>query len=574
MKTRRLMFIAVVPVRGGIFPDHRAGQPFPRRPDPKVGVLLTQTTTAVRHFPLYVGGEAVDSDDRAYGLSVRAVLNPGSDETAALLRLLREGTEEELHAHPYVLCSVALSTPTQGQSALEAAAAAGPRWRAVPLTDRLACIGDLYDRFLAHRDELARILRMEGCPQVLAEAQLNAVLDLVEPESLDLVRGMMRQEITTPRHTIVLQRQPDGVVCVDPPANAPLYGLIASLALIAGNTVVVRVPRSCATSLSYALHRIVIPALEKRAVPAGAFNLLCADFEVTMRQWLDSPLVDTIYYFGSSEYGRGLERRCVERGKRAILELSGNDGVLVWHDADLEHATAALLECFYASGQTCVSPKYAIVHPAVAEELLTRLRTAASALRPGDPEDSDTVLSPVLRTTAFRRSLDDALDAGAVKVCGGARVDVHGEPDPHGLFVETTVLRVDGFDLADRIGAVRDETFFPLLSVVVPENGPDLLDRCVDFLNANRYGLRNSLWAQDPAVINRFVTCVTNGGLLKVNDSHLAHAPCLPGLGGTGDSGGTHGEAAYPFLRASRLQAVAVATDRMHPHDAILGRGR
>ncbi|WP_156753570.1 aldehyde dehydrogenase family protein [Actinokineospora pegani] len=529
------------------------------------------TQTAVRHFPLYIGGDRVDTDERAYGMSVRTVLDPGGTDAATLFRLLREGTEEELHAHPHILCSVALSTPDQGRAALRAAADAAQRAPAVPLADWLACAGELFTAFQEHREELSRLLRMEGCPRVLAEAQLNVVLDLFRPESLELARSLLRQEITTPHHTIVLQHRPDGVVCIDPPANAPLFGLIASLVLLAGNSVVIRVPRSCASSLSYALHNIIIPVLEARGAPAGTVNVLCADYEITMRQWLDSPLVDTIYYFGSSENGMDLERKCVERGKRAILELSGKDGVLVWSDADLQHVTAALLEAFYASGQTCFSPKYAIVHPAIADRLLARLREAATALRPGDPENSDTVLSPVLRATAFRRSLDEALRAGATKVCGGAQINLSGGPDPQGLFLQPTVLRVNGFELAETLSAVREESYFPLLTIIVPDDAPDLLDRGVAFLNGNKFGLRNSLWTESPQVIERFTSTVTNGGLLKVNDSHMAHAPLLPGLGGTGHSGGTHGGASFPFLRASRLQSVAIATTRRHPWEAILG---
>ena len=532
---------------------------------------MTQTQTGAWSFPLYIAGERIDTDDRAYGMSVRSVLEPNGYGATALLRLLREGTEEEVHAHPHVLSAVALSTPEHCEAALAAASAAAPLLRAAPLTDRLRCVQDLHAAFFAHREEIASILRMEGCPRVLVEAQLNVVLDLMRPEALEMAAAMLRREIIGPRHRIVLQRQPDGVVCIDPPANAPLYGLIATLVLAAGNSVVIRVPRSCATSLSYALHNVIIPVFEAHGAPPGTINVICADFEVTMRQWLDSPLVNTVYYFGSSDYGLALERRCVDRGKKAILELSGNDGVLVWRDAHLEHATAALLESFYASGQACVGPKYVIAHPDIADELLTRLATAASAMRPGDPETSDTVLSPVLRATAFQRALDEAVRAGAVKVCGGTRIGLDGEPDPNGLFIEPTVLRVDGFEQADTMAAVRSEKFFPLLSVVVPEPGPDLLDRCLSFLDRNKFGLRNSLWAEDPVVVQRFTTEVANGGLLKVNDSHLANAPYLPGLGGTGDSGGTQGEAAYPILRATRLQAVAIATSRVHPHDALFG---
>lgn len=524
-----------------------------------------------RHFPLYIGGELVDTEDHAYGMSVRTVLDPTGDGTTELLRLLREGTDEELHAHPDVLCSAALSTSEHGRQALRAAAAAVPALRATSLDERFSCIEGLHRRFVQHREELAWILRQEGCPRLLAEAQLNSVLEFVRPDSLRRARTQLRQEITSERHRVVLQRQPDGVVCIDPPANSPLFGLVASLVLLAGNAVVVRVPRSCIGSLSYALHSIIIPALQECGFPAGAVNVLCADFEATMRQWLDSDAVDSIYYFGSTEYGLDLERRCLQARKKAILELSGNDGVLVWRDADLDGATAALLECFHASGQTCFSPKYVLAHPDIADQLLDRLSAAAQRLQPGDPEESDTVLSPVLRPTAFRRHLDDATAAGATLVCGGTRVDVRGHPDGQGLFIEPAVLRVDGLSGAEDVPAVREETFFPLLSVVVPEDGPDVVGRCVDFLNRNDYGLRNSLWAEDVDVIERFSREVSNGGHLTVNDSHMGHVPYTPGMGGTGCSGGAHGEAAYPFMRASRLQAVTVATDRADPETSLLG---
>ncbi|MGE7391321.1 aldehyde dehydrogenase family protein [Streptomyces sp. NPDC004126] len=534
---------------------------------------MTQPTTrpAVRHFPLYIAGERVDTDEHAYALSVRTVLEPSTPETAALFHLLREGSQEELHAHPHVLCSAALSTPEHGQAALRAAADAVPRLRAVTVDERLAFVRDLMRKFQEHRTELSRLLRLEGCPRLLAEAQLNALLDLVRPESLEHARVLLRQEITTDRHTIVLQRQPDGVVCVNPPPNAPLFGVVALSALLAGNAIVIRVPRSCAASLSYALHNVIIPAMEARGIPAGTINVLCADYEVTMRQWLASPLTASVFYFGSSQEGLELERSCVEHGKKAILELSGNDGVMVWHDADLEHAAAALTEAFYASGQVCFSPKYVIAHPAIADDLLDRLSTAAAALRPGDPERTDTALSPVLHSTAFHRRLDEALAGGATKVCGGRRVDVDGEPSAHGLFIEPTIVRVDGFEEADTNTAVREESYFPLLAVVVPEDEPGLLARSIRFINDNAYGMRNSLWAEDPAVIEQFTTQVSNGGMLKVNDSHMSVTPCLAGLGGTGRSGGTYGELSYPFLRASRMQAVTIAHTRVHPREAMLG---
>lgn len=81
---------------------------------------MTATRTVVRHFPLSTGGERIDTDERAYGLSLRTVPDPAGPDTATLFRLLREGSEEQVHAHPHGLCSVSLATPGAGASRAEA----------------------------------------------------------------------------------------------------------------------------------------------------------------------------------------------------------------------------------------------------------------------------------------------------------------------------------------------------------------------------------------------------------------------------------------------------------------------
>jgi len=122
------------------------------------------------------------------------------------------------------------------------------------------------------------------------------------------------------------------------------------------------------------------------------------------------------------------------------------------------------------------------------------------------------------------------------------------------------VVRVDGLTEARTLACVREETFFPLLPVIVPaaDERPALLDRVIDFLNANEYGLRNSVWASDEAIIDRFVEEVTNAGLLKVNESHIGFAAPLATHGGTGRTGGPHGELHYPILRTSHMQGAAI----------------
>ena len=243
---------------------------------------------------------------------------------------------------------------------------------------------------------------------------------------------------------------------------------------------------------------------------------------------------------------------------------------MVWRDADLAAAARALEECFYGSSQICMVPKYAVVHPDVADEFLALLLERVRAIRPGYPEDPEVLLSPVLKVDKFFDYLAEAKGDGGQVLLGGARVDVEGEVSATGAFFQPTVIRVDGLKRAARLACVREETFFPMLSVVVAEPGADddeLFAETVAFLNDNQYGLRNSLWTGDDAVARRFVDEVSNGGQLKINDSHIGFTSYLSTHGGNGRTGGPFGELNYVGLRTTHLQGVSWGDGDPRPLD-------
>jgi acyl-CoA reductase-like NAD-dependent aldehyde dehydrogenase len=132
-------------------------------------------------------------------------------------------------------------------------------------------------------------------------------------------------------------------------------------------------------------------------------------------------------------------------------------------------------------------------------------------------------------------------------------------------------VRVDGLSESRVLSCVREETFFPVLPVIVPNAGEreGLLDRVIDFMNANEYGLRNSVWASDPSVVERFVDEVTNAGLMKVNESHIGFAAPLATHGGSGRTGGPYGEMHYPILRTSHLQGAAIVPSGTHTPERL-----
>jgi acyl-CoA reductase-like NAD-dependent aldehyde dehydrogenase len=523
----------------------------------------------MRSYGLYINGQDVDTGRWVHVIRASALL----EDAFGLLKLKRRldagdstGLEDDR-----VVGRVAVGTLEQCESALVAARTAQPGWAAVPLGRRLEFGTALHETLIERAGEFVDILVAEGHPRRLADWEVAGCIEASSPESLGATAEMMRRSTRTGGREIRLVRKPDGVVCLHPPRNASASNSMLGVpALIAGNALVVKAPRSSPLGVAWAWREIVAPLLEEFGAPPGTLGIICAAPNPVLEQWLDSPYVDDVMFFGDSARGMEFGRRCVEHAKKPILELSGNDGVLVWDDADLESAARALIECFYGSAQICMVPKYAIVHPAVADELIALLGKRLPDVRPGPPEDPDALLTPVLKAQDFFDVLDEARQSGAELITGGERMDQDGLPSDSGLFLQPTVVRVDGLATARRLRAVREETFHPLLPIVVPEPDTDdaMFDRAIDFMNANPYGLRNSLWCEDAERVAAFCERVTNGGLLKVNDSHLGFVPGLPTHGGTGLTGGPFGEANFPMLRTSHLQGISIATG-VRPRAAV-----
>jgi acyl-CoA reductase-like NAD-dependent aldehyde dehydrogenase len=520
------------------------------------------SSTRLLSYSSYIGGEDIAGVGWVYTLSSRSLL----EDVFTSMRLKRAleqdpGPDSPGARHPYVVGRCAIVDRASIDAATKAAADAVPGWSAVPLADRMR-LGQLFrDQLLLHRDELVDLLVAEAHPRKLARWELTSLFQVFSDESRAWYQQQMHTEFTHQGRRLIVRRQPDGVVCVNPPLNAPApCAALAVLALMAGNAVVVRAPRSIALSTMYIMRDLVGPLLEELGAPPGTLNVICGKPREVLDRWLEHPLVDDILYFGGSQEGLRFERECVARGKKPILELAGNDGLLVWRDADLDQAAEAITECFFGSGQICMVPNYVVVHPAVADSLIDRVCRQAARIRPGLPDDEEVLLSPVRRSEHYFALLEEAIAGGAKLVCGGRRVELDGTPSDTGVFLEPTVLRVSGLSKARTLDVVRHETFFPLLPVIVAEAEEDdaLLGSMLEFINANEYGLRNSVWARSQQVIDDCVLKIRNGGLLKVNDSHIGFVPYLAGHGGTGLTGGVFGEANYPILKTSHLQGVCI----------------
>lgn len=521
-----------------------------------------QAAEGLLSFGPLVGGVTVpDATEWVYALRASALVDDPIGATCYRNALNAGRMTPE--AHPgTVLGRCALADPDHMDAALRAARRAATEWGGSPLTRRAALAEAFRARLHDHADTLTGLLVEEGHPVRMARMEVRDLLTFFGPQTTEWCLRQLETRHSVGDRTVVMRRVPDGVVCVQPPQNTPALSVGAAFqCVLAGNALVVRLSRQAPVAAMYLLEQVAVPALAEAGAPPGVLSALCTDPAQALETWLASALVDDVLYFGDSIRGEQLEKACLAAGKKPVLELGGNDMVVVWRDAPLDQAVETLMESFHGSGQICCAPNVALVHPDVADPLADLLTCRVRRLRPGFPDDPDVVLAASPHTAGYDATLADARRAGARVLTGGRHLDVHGRESDIAVFAEPAIIRVDGLARARELRSVRHETFFPVLTLAVPDPAADddLLTEMLSFVSSGAYGLRNSLLAQAPEVIDRFVRDVRSCGQLRVNDSHLAGVPYLSNHGGPGLSGDRYGELNYPMLRTSRLQGVSMA---------------
>jgi acyl-CoA reductase-like NAD-dependent aldehyde dehydrogenase len=521
----------------------------------------------MRSYLQYIDGKDVEGERWTYVVRASAMMRD-TDAAFNLKRALELGRPAELTEDVVARCAV--GNVADSDRAVEAAWRASRTFRLFPQEARSQIVIEFNQMLAARAEELIEILMAEGHPRRLAQWELSGMLYATDEATIRYYETQLHQSFESEGRRLELVRKPDGVVCVNPPQNAAgSNSTMGVFSLLVGNAIVVKAPRSSPLSVMFLFRDILAPILDRNGAPHGTMNLVCGNAGGILRSWVNNPLVDDILFFGDSSAGLKLGQDCLKNGKKAILELAGNDGLVVWRDADLDAAARALEECFYGSSQICMVPKYAIVHPEVADSFLKLFLERVGKIHPGYPEDPEILLSPVFKVDRFFDFLAEAREAGGDVLCGGRRVDVHGQPSTRGLFCEPTVIRIDGLGPAGALSCVREETFFPLLPVIVPESSSDdgLFEDVIDFLNSNKYGLRNSIWTGSEQLARRFAEGVKNGGQLKVNDSHIGFSSIVATHGGTGQTGGPYGELNFAGLRTSRMQGISWGNGDPRPLD-------
>ncbi|MEQ9324690.1 MAG: aldehyde dehydrogenase family protein, partial [Polyangiaceae bacterium] len=227
---------------------------------------------------------------------------------------------------------------------------------------------------------------------------------------------------------------------------------------------------------------------------------------------------------------------------------------------------------FDFSSLPCPAPKHMLVHHAVFDdfaEAFTRAAAARSVAIAADPVGGYQI--PIPRPEAFDAALAEIRELGSVRF-GGYRMQADGEPDPSGPYACPTVVTIDSQRCLDhRLACFEEEVFFPLIPLVRFEGDDERVAAdMIELVNRSPFGLRFSLWAGDPRVLERFTREVDQTGLLIFDDEHTQCPAYASAWGGPGRSGGPAGESHLFWEKTSHLQAIAARRLNRAQRSAVL----
>ena len=341
--------------------------------------------------------------------------------------------------------------------AVAAADRAFQGWKARSAPERCAILRRWYERVMAHREDLARLMTAEqGKPLAEARAEIAYAASFIEwfAEEGRRTYGDLIPADRADRRLLVT-KEAVGVVAAITPWNFPAAMITRKVApaLAAGCTVVLK-PSELTPFSALALALLAHEA----GVPPGVFNVVTGDPQAIGAVLTTDPRVRKFTFTGSTAVGKMLAARCMDTVKRVSLELGGNAPFIVFDDAELDSAVeGALASKFRNTGQTCVCANRFLIQRGVYDEFARRLALRASALIVGDGLEGETQQGPLINAAAVEkveRHLRDALDRGARLLTGGARRS--------GFFHEPTVVGNVTPDMA----LFREETFGPLAGLL------------------------------------------------------------------------------------------------------------
>lgn len=412
-----------------------------------------------------------------------------------------------------IIGHVKSSTAADVDAAVASAAAAFNQWKTVPAPKRGELVRVLGNKLRDNKEALGALVSLE-CGKIYQEG-LGEVQEMID--ICDFAVGLSRQlygltiASERPGHRMTETWQPIGPVAVISAFNFPVavWSWNTALAIVCGNSVVWK-PSEKTPVTAIACQKLFDDAAKEiGAVPAGLSQVIHGGAEVGAQLVADSR-VAVVSATGSTAMGRKVGPVVAERFGRSILELGGNNAIIVAPSADLEMAARAIVfSAVGTAGQRCTSTRRLFVHEDIYPTLLAALKTSYGSISVGNPLDDATLAGPLIDEAAYnnmQQALTTAKENGAI-VIGGERV-LQAEY-PGAYYVNPSLVEMPPSD-----SSVQKETFAPILYVYKYAK----LGDAIRWHNDVPQGLSSAIFTNDMREAETFVSVLgSDCGIANVN---------------------------------------------------------
>ncbi|XP_078444258.1 aldehyde dehydrogenase 7B4 [Wolffia australiana] len=382
------------------------------------------------------------------------------------------------------------------EDGLNACAEASKIWMQVPAPKRGEIVRQIGDALRAKLQHLGRLVSLE-MGKILAEGigEVQEIIDMCD-YAVGLSRQLSGSIIPSerPNHMMMEVWNPLGIVGVITAFNFPcaVLGWNACIALVCGNCVVWK-GAPTTPLVTIATTEIIAQVLENNNLPGAIFTSLCGGAEIGEAIARDSriPLVS---FTGSTNVGLKVQQTVNQRFGKCLLELSGNNAIVVMDDADVQLAVRSVLfAAVGTAGQRCTTCRRLLLHESIYQPFLDQLIAVYAQVKIGDPLEKGTLMGP-LHTSASKQHFLDSIDViksqGGIILAGGAALGSAGN------YVQPTIV-----EISPAAPVVQEELFGPLLYVMKFQT----LKEAIDINNNVPQGLSSSIFSRKPEVIFQWI---------------------------------------------------------------------
>ena len=444
------------------------------------------------------------------------------------------------------------------EAAVSQAQAAFETWRMVPAPVRGEMVRQIGEELRAKKSALGKLVALEmGKILPEGEGEVQEMIDIA-----DFAVGLSRQlygldiKSERPLHRMSEQWHPLGPIGIISAFNFPVavWAWNAFLAAVCGDTMIWK-PSEKTPLCAIACQKIAEEVLNRNGYH-GVMNLVMGDrLEVGERMVKDTrlPLISAT---GSTAMGRRVGSLVAERFGKSILELGGNNALIVMDDADKDLAlNAVLFGAVGTAGQRCTTTRRLLLHDNIADEFLPRLLSAYKQVPIGNPLEEGTLMGPLIDKMAvenYEKALAEVRAQGGEILCGG-NVLTGGIYD-NGLYVEPTIVRA-----TPDMPVTKNETFAPILYVLTFNS----LDEAIAIQNGVEQGLSSAVFTDSIRSGERFLSAMgSDCGIANVNIG-TSGAEIGGAFGGEKETGGGResGSDAWKAYMLRQTQTINWATE-------------